>query len=97
MISRRKFFSKTAIAAGVAALGTATRSMLGAEPDGQVSENPENITGNARANRQDYRPGEPGKDYTPVITPNGSALPFKVNTIISTWVACSRSSRSVKT
>ena len=53
MISRRKFFSKTAIAAGVAALGTATRSMLGAEPDGQVSENPENITGNARANQQD--------------------------------------------
>ena len=23
-------------------------------------------------------PGQPGKDYQPVITPNGSALPFKV-------------------
>lgn len=24
------------------------------------------------------RPGEPGKDYTPVITPNGATLPYKV-------------------
>ncbi|NUP11811.1 MAG: copper oxidase [Polyangiaceae bacterium] len=24
------------------------------------------------------RPGEPGKDYKPVVTPNGAALPFKV-------------------
>ena len=23
-------------------------------------------------------PGQPGKDYTPVITPNGAALPFKI-------------------
>ena len=23
-------------------------------------------------------PGQPGKDYTPVVTPNGVALPFKV-------------------
>ncbi len=23
-------------------------------------------------------PGEPGRDYTPVITPNGAALPFKI-------------------
>src|SRR5258708_23907227 len=27
---------------------------------------------------KDYPPGEPGKDYTPVITPNGSTLPYKV-------------------
>ncbi len=24
------------------------------------------------------RPGEPGKDYTPVVTPNGVALPYKI-------------------
>src|SRR2546423_322908 len=23
-------------------------------------------------------PGEPGKDYTPVVTPNGTALPYKL-------------------
>ena len=78
MISRRKFFSNTAVAAGAAALGAATRSMQGAEPNVQPSENPENITGNSQADRQEYPPGEPGKDYTPVITPNGSTLPFKV-------------------
>ncbi|HML93007.1 copper oxidase [Methyloceanibacter sp.] len=27
---------------------------------------------------EDVPPGEPGKDYTPVITPNGATLPFKV-------------------
>ena len=24
------------------------------------------------------RPGEPGRDYTPVVTPNGWTLPFKI-------------------
>ena len=78
MISRRKFFSNAAVAAGVAALGTATPSMQGAEPGGQPSEKPENITRNSQADLQEYPPGEPSKDYTSVITPNGSTLPFKV-------------------
>ena len=30
------------------------------------------------ANARAERPGEPGKDYTPVVTPNGAALPFKI-------------------
>jgi FtsP/CotA-like multicopper oxidase with cupredoxin domain len=25
-----------------------------------------------------FPPGEPGKDYAPVITPNGSTLPYKI-------------------
>ncbi|HZC34313.1 MAG TPA: copper oxidase [Chthoniobacterales bacterium] len=78
MISRRKFFSKVAAVAGVAALGTASRSAQGAESSGKSSRNPENIGENTQADRQGYPPGEPGKDYTPVITPNGSALPYKV-------------------
>jgi FtsP/CotA-like multicopper oxidase with cupredoxin domain len=78
MISRRKFFSKAALASGVAAFGAATRPVQGAEPFEQPSESPENFRGNTPADRQDYPPGEPGKDYTPVITPNGSALPYKV-------------------
>ena len=78
MISRRKFFSNAAVAAGVAALGTATCSTSRAEPGGQPSENPGNTTGSARTDRQEYPPGEPGKDYTPVIIPNGSTLPFSV-------------------
>jgi manganese oxidase len=78
MISRRKFFSNAAVAAGVAAFGAATRPVQGAEPIGQPSESPENIRGNTPADRQEYPPGEPGKDYKPVITPNGSTLPYKV-------------------
>ncbi len=31
-----------------------------------------------RASETWYAPGEPGKDYTPVFTPNGISLPFKV-------------------
>jgi manganese oxidase len=78
MISRRKFFSNAAAAAGVAALGTATASTSRAEPDGQPPENPEKTMGSAERAQQEYPPGEPGKHYTPVITPNGSTLPFKV-------------------
>ena len=78
MITRRKFFSNAAVAASAAALGTAARSMLGAEPGGQPYENPDNIMGNSQRSQQEYPPGEPGKDYTPVITPNGSTLPYKV-------------------
>jgi manganese oxidase len=72
MISRRKFFSKAVVATGAAALGAATRSVQGAEPARQPLENP------AQSDQQNYPPGEPGKDYTPVITPNGSALPYKL-------------------
>ena len=78
MISRRKFFSNAAVVAGAAALGAATRSVQGAEPVGQSPDNPEKIDGHAQSDQQDYPPGEPGKDYTPVITPNGSTLPYKV-------------------
>jgi manganese oxidase len=76
MISRRKFFSKAVVTAGAAALGAT--SVQGAEPAGQPLENPEKIKGNAQSDQQDYPPGEPGKDYTPVITPNGSTLPYKL-------------------
>lgn len=27
---------------------------------------------------ENFSPGEPGKDYTPVVVPNGSTLPFKI-------------------
>jgi FtsP/CotA-like multicopper oxidase with cupredoxin domain len=78
MISRRKFFSNAAVAAGAAALGGAARSLQGAEPVGQPPDNPETTKGNAQFDQKDYPPGEPGKDYTPVITPNGSTLSYKV-------------------
>jgi len=78
MISRRKFFSKAVVVTGAAALGATTPSVHGAEPAKQPLVNPEKIKGNAQSDQQDYPPGEPGKDYTPVITPNGSTLPYKL-------------------
>ncbi len=78
MISRRKFFSNAAVAAGVAALGTATGSTLRAEPGGQPSENPGKTNGECSNGPAGVSSGRTGKDYTPVITPNGSTLPFKV-------------------
>jgi manganese oxidase len=76
MISRRKFFSNAVVTAGAAALGAT--SVQGVEPTRQPLENPEKIKGGAQFDQQDYAPGEPGKDYTPVITPNGSTLPYKL-------------------
>src|ERR1700724_4312221 len=76
MISRRKFFSNAVVTAGAAALGAT--SVQGVEPASQPLESPEKIKGNAQSDQQDYPPGEPGKDYTPVITPNGSTLPYKL-------------------
>jgi hypothetical protein len=59
MISRRKFFSNAAVAAGAAALGAATRSVKGADSVGQSPEDPEKINDHAQSDQQDYPPGEP--------------------------------------
>jgi manganese oxidase len=78
MISRRKFFSNAAVAAGVTAFSAVTLSAQGAESGAQPSEGAEGEKGNSQTGRQQLPPGAPGKDYTPVITPNGSTLPFRV-------------------
>jgi FtsP/CotA-like multicopper oxidase with cupredoxin domain len=78
MISRRKFFSKAVVVTGAAALGATSRSVQGAEPARQPLENPGKIKGNDQSDQKDYPPGKPGKDYIPVITPNGSTLPYKL-------------------
>jgi FtsP/CotA-like multicopper oxidase with cupredoxin domain len=78
MISRRKFFSNGAVAAGAAMIGAGSRSTQGAEPAIQPPDSSEKIKAYDRTGREADSPGEPGKDYTPVITPNGSALPYKV-------------------
>ena len=81
MVSRRKFV------AGAAALaGTAAAARLAAQ---RVSEPDKPRETSAAANRNKplleridpkptHPPGEPGKDYTPVITPNGATLPWKL-------------------
>ena len=78
MITRRKFFSNAALVAGTAALASATRAAQAAENLQEPLQSSERIKGYDQADNQDYPPGEPGKDYSPVITPNGSTLPYKV-------------------
>jgi len=78
MITRRKFFSNAAVVAGSAALASASRAVQAAENVQQPMQSSERIKGYDQADNQDYPPGESGKDYTPVITPNGSTLPYRV-------------------
>src|SRR6202795_1334785 len=78
MITRRKFFSNAGVVAGTVALASASRAVQGAEDLKQPLQSSERIKGHDQADNQDYPPGEPGNDYTPVITPNGSALPYRV-------------------
>src|SRR4029077_11531114 len=78
MISRRKFFSNTVVVAGAAALGAGTRSAEAIDSADTPSETPKKMLETTSAQDQEHPPGEPGKDYTPVITPNGSTLPYKV-------------------
>jgi manganese oxidase len=81
MISRRKM-----IASGAAAVGGGTL-LLQAMGTAQANEVPSTTgardgttaaTDEAHANQTPMSPGKPGIDYTPVVTPNGTTLPFKV-------------------
>jgi FtsP/CotA-like multicopper oxidase with cupredoxin domain len=65
--TRRQFMVRGAAAAAVGLAGTA-----GAEEPKGAAEPPVGWAGEAAA------PGLPGTHYQPVVTPNGSTLPFKV-------------------
>ncbi len=85
MITRRKFLTS----AGAAAGGVALLQKLSAAEAEQALQPDEPRETSALANRNkplldrvDPKPtdppGEPGRDYTPVITPNNVALPWKI-------------------
>jgi hypothetical protein len=76
--SRRKLFSNAVAAASATAFGTALWPARAAESNVQPSAGSESKIGNVQPGGHEYPPGEPGKDYTAVITPNGSTLPFRV-------------------
>lgn len=81
MISRRHFFKGASTAAGLAALGSLPRVAGGTEaasPPAPSGENSTAVEGPTGAPGEPYPPGEPGRDYTPVITPNSVALPFRI-------------------
>ncbi|MCL5278346.1 MAG: multicopper oxidase domain-containing protein [Planctomycetes bacterium] len=70
MPTRREFLVSGAVASGAAMLSPQAR---GADtPSAPTAAVP------AYANLPVFPPGEPGQDYTPVVTPNGVTLPWKV-------------------
>jgi manganese oxidase len=80
MITRRHFFTKTAAAAASATVANALVPLARAdEPEKSGSQEPVKKAGTIqRDDANQFPPGEPGKDYSPVITPNGAALPFQI-------------------
>ena len=80
MITRRHFFTKTAAAAAGATVANSLVPMVRADEttnpaQTEVVKSAINASGGPS---QQFPPGEPGQDYSPVITPNGSTLPFKI-------------------
>ena len=85
MITRRKFLTSAGALAGSAAVFKTVASAQ--EVKTREPNKPRETTAAANKNkplieRVDPKPtlppGEPGKDYTPVITPNNTALPWKI-------------------
>jgi FtsP/CotA-like multicopper oxidase with cupredoxin domain len=74
MYNRRKFVTAAAMAAGGVAV-FAQKNQNGTPQLGAQTRPTETKTVNVD---EPLPPGEPGKVYTPVITPNGSTLPWKV-------------------
>jgi len=78
LISRRTMIKQaaTVIVAGTA---TASGSAVAFAEKSQRSESPQ-PSGDIKPvwSKPALAPGEAGKDYTPVVTPNGMSLPFKV-------------------
>src|SRR6266852_6104931 len=73
--SRRQFVAGAATLAGSAAV----LHKLNANPPPEKPRAPSAFaTREKSVDQKPLSPGEPGKDYTPVITPNGSTLPWKI-------------------
>ena len=72
MATRRQMLFSGAAALGGAAL-LSGRSTQAAQVDADGSAWDKSYAGDR--NQPALEPGQPGKDYTPVITPNGAALP----------------------
>lgn len=76
MITRRNFLTgAAALAGGTAAL----RQLAAADTPGATAPRADSAaaTGQDHADQKAWPPGQPGVDYQPVITPNGSTLPWK--------------------
>lgn len=79
MLTRRKFLTAgTVVAGGATTFSGLRQAHAAAEPAGSETHLWEETYSGGPIDRPALPPGEPGKDYTPVVTPNGGALPFKI-------------------
>lgn len=78
-ISRRELLGATALASGTALLAKMQQARA-ADAPGLNRPRAQSADANGTPYSEQHWdvPGEPGKHYTPVITPNGWTLPFKV-------------------
>src|SRR5262245_52891174 len=77
-LTRRKFVTGAATIAGSAAvLHKLDAQVQTREPD-KPREKTDAAEGKSFVEQKPMPPGKPNEDYTPVITPNGSTLPWKI-------------------
>jgi FtsP/CotA-like multicopper oxidase with cupredoxin domain len=77
MVTRRDAIANAALVAGGALLLTNARRAQAAQGEAPAPGWNKNYSGGS-PDAKPERPGEPGRDYAPVVTPNGESLPFKI-------------------
>lgn len=77
MVTRREALANAAAVAGGALLLTKAREATASQADTTGQGWDKSYSG-GRPDVPPQRPGEPGRDYAPTITPNGTTLPFKI-------------------
>lgn len=77
-LSRRRFITGAAGAAGSAVLLEKVNAQVQTREPEKPREDIAAATSEKQMDERPMPPGEPGKDYSPVVTPNGSTLPWKV-------------------
>jgi FtsP/CotA-like multicopper oxidase with cupredoxin domain len=75
-LSRRQAITSAAVIAGGLALAKAPRSQAQSEFSPEANSNPSRT--NDPKPQVALPPGEPGRDYTPVVVPNGWTLPYRI-------------------
>jgi FtsP/CotA-like multicopper oxidase with cupredoxin domain len=77
MITRRKMMFSGAAAVASGSLLLQGAGIVQAD-EAPPTDAPATAPGQQNGDASPLPPGEPGKNYTPVITPNGTTLPFKI-------------------
>src|SRR4051812_26458271 len=75
MVSRRDVIGKSAALAGASVLLARAREAVAGQADTTGQGWQSSYSGTTLPPQ---KPGEPGRDYTPTITPGGATLPFRI-------------------